>query len=179
MRRIEKRVVAINVLGALGYTAQLLAWTFFVSIVLMILIDSSLIQVPLNELDAMPVGEKGSPGTLSAVAYVVTGLVALVSVVIVICLPFLIGLWGSKFTRLLLRVTKLPIGHRELLVCKLIVLLLASLGMYIAGFVLPSEYSDVYAVLIGGAIAAVVTVLLFTLQHYCAKRLKITAEKTW
>lgn len=179
MKRFEKQAVLINGFGAFGYFILLLTWALFAAVVIMGLLNASVLQVPALDSVQVDAGRPEPSGALAASAYVVTGVMAIVSLAVVIVLPYLVGHWGSRLTRLLLRAAKSPLGHRSLFSTKLLLLLAASLGMFISGFFLPPENSEVYAVQLFGSVCAVVAIVLFMTQHILAKRLKIAIEKVW
>jgi len=179
MKRFEKRVIFINIFGAAGYLVLLLTWTLFASVVLMGLMDASVLHMPVVE-STQSEGSRPEPsGVLTVSAYVITGLAVLVSAAVVILLPYLVGRWGSKFVRICARLAKTPLGHRSMLSIKLLLLLAASMGMFIAGFFLPPENTEVFAVQLFGSVCAVVTVAFFSIQHLIAKRMKLKIEKVW
>lgn len=178
MKRVSKRIVIVNALGALGYVGLLVAWAFFVSIIIIVLIDASIVQPAPTQSVGLPV-EPASSGGATAIAYIVTVLAIIATIGVLMGLPYIAGRWGAKLTRLLLRFLKAPLGHRELLVCKLGLVLAASLGMYLTSLFTVPESSDSFAMPIGGAVIAVAATLVFTLQHWVAKKLSVQPEKTW
>ena len=179
MKRFEKRTILVNGFGALGYFILLLSWTLFAAIVIMGLLNASVLSVPVLESTQIDTGRPDPSGTLTVSAYIITGLAILATVAVVVVMPYLVGRWGSKLIRLILRAVKSPSTHRTVFSVKLVLLFIASIGMFAASFFLPPENAEVYAVQLVGSVCTILAIILFGAQHWLARRTKLAIEKVW
>jgi hypothetical protein len=175
-RKLQFRVVGVNILGTLGYMSSLAAWILFAAVLSVLFMGSTeVVFVPSG--DAI-VNESAIAGLSTAVAYLVTGVMVLVTLVLVVVLPYLIGKLSSLSLRWLFRLLRIVPTKRTVFFAKSIVVVLPLVGFFaIASTITPSMgFSAIY---IATVVAAAIALVLFTAQLIIARALQVPERLIW
>jgi len=180
MNKVPKPVAAINVCGAIGYMLLLAVWVLFAAVVVSLLLETAAGGGPidLSKVPESTVAKEPGP-TMVVASYVITAVMVLVCVGVVATLPYLIGKWGSRFTRVLMRLFRVDITRRQLFFVKCILTVLPLIGLLVVNFVIMPE-GMTFAALYGATVAlAMATIGLFFLQLWLARRFNVPVDRVW
>jgi hypothetical protein len=179
MKNIQKQVAVVNILGTVGYMLLVTVWAFFAAILLALLFDASA-GMGQPEVTQPPESETSGTGpVMVAASYVITGLVILVSVGIVVTLPYFIGKWGSRLLRGLMKLCRIDVTRRQLFFVKGIVVTAPLVGLLLVNLVIMPENVTFAAMYVATVILAAVSLALFFVQLLLARRFNIPVDKVW
>lgn len=180
MKSISRQVIIVNIFGASGYMLLCAAWAFFIAIAVALLIDPSIQALP-TDITQNPTNQNtdNSSPALIVAGYVIAALMAAVSVVVIVTLPYLIGKWGSKILRSLMKVLRIPYSQRQLFLTKSVLAVVPLIGLLIINGVFAPETITFAAVYVATVVVATLAIIVFFLQLLLARSLGVSADKTW
>lgn len=181
MKNILRREVVVNAFGAVGYTLLVAAWTFFLAVLLSSLFEAYASQGQSSGvLSPSPKPNPTSAGPVVVVAgYIITGLIAAVSLAIVATLPYFIGRWGSRILKAFMKLCRIDMTKRQLFFVKAILAILPLVGLMIMQFILRPE-DITFAAMYGGAVILSVLAITSSLtQTLLARRFKLAFDRLW
>lgn len=176
MKKVQPSVIVVNILGAIGYMLALTGWVLLASVLLTLLLAGSSVVVlePAERVADAP----SMVETSKLVAYSITGVVALVTIVLVAALPYFIGKWSSISLRWLLKLLRISSTKRHLFLAKSVVTTLPLVGFFVVTFfIIPSmTFSALYITTVATAILALI---FFLLQLIIARAMKLPGRLVW
>ncbi len=181
MKRILQPEVMVNLIGAVGYMVLVAAWTLFLAVLLSFWFDSYSAGQSGGILHPSPAKSVANPPSTAVwvAGYIITGLVVIVTVAIVAMLPYFIGRWGSRLVKALMKLCRIDMTRRQLLLVRGILATIPVMGlMFIYLFFRPDDIT--FAAMYGGTVAlSALTIGLFLLQTFLARRFKIDISRLW
>lgn len=180
MKKLFSAITTVNTFGAIGYMLLIAAWAFFAAVGVALLVDPSIRSLPSEVVQQSTVHTPTEPSPAVIVAsYALTGLVIVVSVFIIITLPYFIGKWGSRMVRCLMGVLKMSITRDRLFLVKSVLATLPLVGLMIIHFTLHPESITFGAMYVATVGVSVLSIGSFLLQQLVARRLKTPAGHIW
>lgn len=184
-RRWEyKKSSPSNLFGAFGYTIWLmsLALTIVVYFVWLAWESSGTLSPLLQERPSTPT--TGAPASVSLAAqiigYSITVLVTTVAIFVAVTLPYWIGRWSSRLLKRGMALLRVPERSLSLLWAKItIVTLVVCMSGAAAIWLFDSPLQDVALTALLAMSMALVSLVLFALQHYMAKVGRIDSAVLW
>lgn len=180
MKKLPKRIIAANSLGAAGYLLTLASWALFLAVLLLLLADSSVITVPTEVSQAAaPEVSSDIAGFARILSYALAVIAALVTVGIFITLPYFVGKYLSRgLRRLLLAVNIIP-TFRSVFVTKILTLAIPAVGFFAMNAALQPVSMTFAAISIAAFFATLLAITLFSLQLFVARYLRLNAKSIW
>lgn len=177
MKKLQPRVIGVNILGALGYMLVLLAWVLLAAVIAALVLERST-PVPLQPPEASTVQPAFSQ-LATGVSYIITAIMVVVTVGLVVLFPYLIGKWSSVVLRWILKTLRIAPTKRHLFLAKAIVTVLPLIGFFVVTLTLTTP-TIVFSVLyISSVVAAVLALGCFLLQLIIARALKLPERLIW
>ena len=180
MKKLSRADTIMNACGAIGYMLLLTTWALFAAILLALVFGASY-QPGATEVTqtVSPSSASESSAVLVAASYILTVVLVLVSIGIVMTLPYFVGKWGSRILRWLMRMTRIDITRRQLFFVKSILASLPLLGLLIVNFTLMPEEITLAAMYVATVSIGAVSITIFLLQLLLARRLNVPVEEVW
>jgi len=179
MKKIFGISSTVNILGAAGYVLLLASWVFFVTVTLVLALDPTMNSYPTGSVYSPPVSPS-APSPLTVVAgYLIAAVMAVLTIVILVALPYLVGKWGSRVLRRLMLIFNIPISRRQMFLMKSIIATLPLVGFMVINFMLVPQSFTFAAMYITTVALSVLSIGLFLVQLFVARRLKIPVERIW
>lgn len=181
MKKLLTPIIAVNALGAIGYVLLVAVWTFLIAIIFAFYVDSVITGQPMT-IDHSPTPAHTSTGAsiaLVVAGYAVTALVILVSIGVMVLLPYVIGKWGSRLLRRGMLLIGVKGSGQSLYLSKACIVTTPLLVLLVMNFFfVPGDmaYPLVYMFMV---LTAVIALVAFGLQHFLAKRLRVALQKVW
>ncbi len=178
---MRRKIVVANVFGAIGYMLLVAAWAFSLAVILAILFETTGVGQPSMPLE--PTKETvtaGSPSPVVMVAsYAITGLVVLVSLGILVTLPYFVGKWGARIVKGFMKLTRIDMTRKQLLLVKGCLAALPLLVLMVLQLALTPE-GIVFAAMFGATVAAsLLAIVAFLMQALLARRQKLSIDEVW
>lgn len=157
------------------------AWTFFAAIMIALMFDPSVRMIPTDIIQGSSVTTSGGTPSVAVVVagYVITAVIILISIGVVITLPYFIGKWCSRLLRRVMLAMKVSITKRQLFLTKCIFATLPLLGFMLVHFLLTPNSMTFAAMYMATVALSAGSIVAFLVQLLLARRLKIPAGKTW
>jgi hypothetical protein len=176
MKKLSPRVIAVNSIGTLGYMSSLLVWVLLATIVLALFLNG-LAVVPTQPGEIIST-QPESNSLATGVAYVVTGIMIVVTIAVLVFLPYFIGKLSSASLRWLLKVLHVIPTKQRLFLAKSIVTTVPLIGFFIINLLIsPSmTFSIIYIVTV---VAAAFALGCFLLQLIIARALHVPERSVW
>ena len=180
-RRVRKAFILVNSFGMVGYVCTLVAWTLFVAVILLIVMQSSVVTLPSEP--TIQSGGTGvateSPFAAKVFAYLITTVIVVLSVAIFVTLPYFIAKVGSRFLRRGLKMLHITPAKRNVFFAKCVVIIIPLLGFI--GITLGNDPVDmtIPAVHIATILAGLLAIGSFLLQIVIARSLDVPSRDVW
>jgi hypothetical protein len=179
-KRVRKALLLVNTFGAVGYLAMALAWLLFACVVLFLFMQSSVVTVPISSSAQEVVSSGGGDSlTLRIVAYAITVIMAAVTLFILFLLPYLIGKWGSRMMRHIMKWCRVEATRRNLFLTKGLVLIVPLIGFIILNFIYVPADMTIPTAHISTVFLALLSLACFLLQLVSARSLHIDIKHMW
>lgn len=177
MKKLQPRIIGVNILGALGYILVLLAWVLLATVVVpLVFEESAIVPVQPPEVStAQPMFSQLATG----VSYVITAIMVVVTFGLLVVFHYLIGKWSSVALRWMLKVLRIVPTKRHLFLAKAIVTVLPLIGFFIVTLILAVPTIVISTLYITSVIAAVLALGCFLLQLIIARALKLPERLVW
>ena len=180
MKKIFRAITTVNVFGAIGYMLLVASWAFFVAIVIALLLDPSVRTLPTDTMQSQAVPASGEPAPAVIVAsYAITVLVIIVSVFVLVTLPYFVGKWCARMIRRLLSILKVPITKGQLFLTKSILATLPLIGLMIINLTMAPESITFAAMYVSTVFLSAMSIAAFLIQLMITRRLKIPTDQMW
>jgi hypothetical protein len=179
-KRFQPRIVGVNVLGTIGYMFLLTAWVLLMAVIVALLMQRSIIVLPEVIIDTPPQpASMPISGLTVGFASVVTAIVVLVSMVILVVFPYLVGRWSSRVLRRLSILARISPTKRHMFLIKGLVASIPLLGFLIIALV-ARDVTLTFAIIYSATVAAsVIAILFFFVQLLIARALRLVVETIW
>jgi hypothetical protein len=178
--RVRKAVVLVNSLGAAGYLFLALAWVMFAMAALWLIVQSSITTLPVD-MATQPSSSVATTNNTATqiVTYSIGLVVVVVMVAFIISLPYLIGKWGSRVVRKLLRYFSITPGLRHVFLAKSLLAMVPLIGFVVIA--LRGEPADIALPLLHiiSIVMSVAALGCFLLQLWAARVLSLPAKDVW
>ena len=181
MKKIERRVIVVNIFGVVGYTLLMTTWALFVGLAVV-----SLFEISPASPETITCGSSSVAGSITepselliAFSYLFTAVVAIVTVGIFITFPYFLAKWLARTLRWGMDKLKIETSRRHLFLAKSILAtlpLLGFLGLSTMLELVDVLFSSVYIATVG---LTVIVIGSFLIQLVLARRLRVPAAKTW
>lgn len=177
----QKALLLVNALGALGYFTMILAWTLFVAVLLLIFTQSSVISLPSD----MPLTSTTSSAVtndavfLRIIAYLITAIMAVLTLGMLLLLPYFLGKWGAKVMRRLLVWSRVVETRRHLFFTKCLVIITPLVGFIVINLFYKSMDITIPAVHAAVIFLSLVSLGCFLLQLGSARSLNVNVRDMW
>lgn len=181
MKTIERRVIAVNIFGVIGYALLMTTWVLFVGMAMLSFFQTPPVVPEEVVGGGLSVGgNNAEPSQLIVVlGYVFAVLAAIVAIGILLTFPYFLAKWLARVLRWSMSKLKIETSRRHLFLAKGILATLPLLG-FLALSVTAEPVSMVFsAVYIATVCLSVITMVLFFTQLLLARRLRVFADKTW
>jgi len=176
MKKLSPRVIGVNIVGTIGYMSSLLAWVLLATIGLALFLNGMTV-VPMQPSEITSTQPEAN-GLATGAAYVVTGVMIVVTIAVLVLLPYFIGKLSSVSLRWLLKILRIPPTKRRLFLAKSIVTTLPLVGFFVINLLIsPSmTFSIIYIVTV---VAAAFALGCFLLQLIIARALHVPERSVW
>jgi hypothetical protein len=177
----RKALLFVNILGALGYFTMVLAWALFIAALLLLLAQSSVISLP----SGMPSESTASLSVtddavfLRIIGYLITIIMAVLTLGIVLLLPYFLGSWGAKTMRRLLAWFRVVETRRHLFFVKCFVIIAPLIGFIIINLFHEPIDMTIPAAHVATIVLSLVSLGSFLLQLGSARSLNIGVRDMW
>ncbi len=181
-RRVRKAFILVNSFGIIGYACTLVAWTLFIAIVLMLLMQSSVVTVPPETIlqEGSTTGAAAeSPAVAKVFAYIITAIIVVLSIAIFVALPYFIAKVGSRFLRRSLKLLHISPAKRNMFFAKCIATIVPLLGFVVITFLSEPVDMTIPAVHIATILAGLLAIGSFLLQIVIARALSVPSKDVW
>lgn len=178
--KTPKPIMLINICGALGYMFLLAVWTLFAAALLGVAFDAIEVSSSKEVIEIVdtPQGEASSPPAI-VVSYVFAAVLGLVSIGVVVTAPYLIGKWGSRLVRGLMRLAKVDRTHGQVFLVKGLLAALPLLGLLLIHFLRMPEAITFAALYVACVGLAIISLVCFLVQLFLARRFNIPVDEVW
>jgi hypothetical protein len=176
MKKLSPRVIGVNIIGTIGYMSSLLAWVLLATIALALFLNG-LTVLPAQPSEIVST-QPESNSLVTGMAYVVTGVMIVVTIAVLVLLPYFIGKLSSVSLRWLLKVLHITPTKRRLFLAKSIVTTVPLIGFFVVNLLIgPSMiFSIIYIVTV---VAAAFALGCFLLQLIIARALHVPERSVW
>jgi len=176
MKKLTLRTFGVNVLGTIGYMSSLLSWILLMTVLLALFLNGPAV-VPVESSETVAPGS-ALGGLATGAAYVVTAIMIIVTVAVLVLLPYFIGKLSSTSLRWLLGLLRMTPTKRHMFLAKSIVATIPLIGFFVVTlFIDPSmTFSIIYMVSVAAAGLALVC---FLLQLIIARTLHVPERSVW
>jgi len=173
---LSPRVIGVNIVGTIGYMSSLLAWILLATVMLALFLNGMTV-VPVQPSDVTPV-QPVFNGLTTGVAYIVTGIMIIVTIAVLVLLPYFIGKLSSVSLKWLLGILRVSPTKRGLFLAKSIVTTVPLVGFFVINLLIsPSmTFSIIYIVTV---VAAAFALGCFLLQLIIARALHVPERSVW
>ena len=181
MIKIPKRIVLVNIFGTLGYLMVVFAAVLFVSVVIMGVMQSPFAPsiTDGNSVSKVPTPAGGSSVISAVIAYSITALLVVVTFVVFVALPYMIGLVSSKLLRKALKLAKIHPSRRHLFLAKGCATTLPLLGFFVYSMTMATVDMMFSAIYITAVVVTVLALISFCIQAVLARSLTIPDKAIW
>lgn len=182
MRKISKRVLVTNAFGTFGYGLVIFSWLLFIGVLFLLLWQDSSFYTPVNEVvpgSEVTPGSGNMAGLATGIGYMVAAIMALISLGIIIVLPYFVGKISSKWLKLAMKHLKVEPSKRHLFLMKCCVAAMPLLGFFVVSLLYGEITMTVALVHIATIITGVLAMVLFLVQLLLARRFKVSFTQLW
>lgn len=180
-KRIRKALFLVNTFGAVGYFLMALAWTFFASAVLLLLMQSSVISGPTDVglQDGAAQATGGGTMFIYIIAYGVTIIMGVLTLAIVLLLPYLIGKWGARAMRRLLGLCRIALSRQNLFLAKGLMNMVPLIGFIVLNLLYEPIDMTIPSVHVATIFLSLLSLGMFVAQLLAARSLAIAVKDMW
>lgn len=177
MRARSKRIAIVNAFGALGYMCLLIAWVMVASIIFLMMVDSNLIvtTLPMENQVAAPLPQSM---VLSIAEWLLTGLMVILTLAILIFLPYFVGKGGSRLLRKALSIFHITHTRTHILLAKAFASAVPPVCFATLTF-FGMQGAAVVPLYVAVFLSSCISLLFFAIQHSLATHFKIPVAKNW
>ncbi len=180
MSELTKRMTVINTVGSVGYMLLAATWAFFAAIVVALIFDASSKLNPEISMRSVALSTPHEASiTITVLSYVLAAAILVVTIAILVTLPYLIGKWGSRLVRWLMRLLHIDITLTQLFLVKGLLATLPLSALIIINVIFLPESVTFATMYIATVAVAVTAIGLFLVQLLLARRLGVSPDKTW
>ena len=180
MKKIFRAVTTVNVFGAIGYMLLVASWAFFLAIIIALLLDPSVRTLPTDIVQSQATPTPKGPSLAVIVAsYAITALAVMVSLFVLVTLPYFVGKWCARMIRRLMTMLKIAITTGQLFLMKSMLATLPLIGLMIINFTLVPESVTFAAMYVATVGLSALSIGSFLVQLLIARRLKIPTDQVW
>lgn len=177
MKKLMLRVVGVNILGTIGYMSSLFSWVLLAAVIVALVLSGSTV-VPAEQVDPTP-AQSTPNGLATGIAYVVTGVMIIITIAVFILLPYFIGKCSSASLRWLLGILRVAPTKRHMFLAKSIVATLPLVGFFVVTLLLTSPSMTFSIIYIVAVAAAAFALVCFLLQLIIARAMHIPERSIW
>lgn len=178
VKRMRARVIGVNSAGAAGYVLALGVWVLLASVIVMLTLGGAASPEPAT-LGETPAETTSFSELATGVSYVVAAIMTVVSITVLVLLPYWVGKIGSGFLYWIVKRLKIAPTNQHILMAKGIAIALPLVGLWIVTVVageLPIALAMTYIAAVAMATAAL---LLFLLQLMLGRLLRVPSDTVW
>ncbi len=180
MNKLLGRIAMVNTVGAVGYMLLLAVWAFFAAIVTALVFDASSKLNPEVPLQSVSLPTPHEPSMIiTAVGYVLAVAVLILTIAILVTLPYLIGKWGARLVRRLMAITHIDITLTQIFLVKGLLATIPLAVLIVINLVLTPESITFATMYVATVALAALSIGLFLVQLLLAQRLRIAVDETW
>lgn len=178
MKKLVTKVGLINSVGTVGYLIGVLGWLLLASIVVMLLVASNIIVTPQDT--TVITDTSTQPATPLVVgSYLLTGIMVIVTIGVLVTLPYLIGKWSSRLMRRILKIVRIAESRNSLFLTKCI-----AVSLPMIGFLGIQLWLDPGTIVFGAlhaftVVTAILAIVCFVIQLLFARRFKLSGSSIW
>ena len=172
MRRI------VNIFGAIGYSLLIFSYTIIFGVLAMWIIQGGHLEIigvsPVSDSSIQAVSRESTNPTFfwQVLTYTLSICMALVTLFILVTLPYWLGRGGSRVLKRIIRYCQYPVTLNNLLMAKILASSLCAALAVICGFM----KIDVVVILVLLSVT-LLALLIFLIQHYLAKTSEVVEPK--
>jgi hypothetical protein len=179
--RVRKAIVLVNTFGAVGYLLLLLCVVFFVAALAWLFLQSS--AIPLSGEEIVTPGAYDGPSQISpvgmSIAYIAAGIVAFLSLLLVILFPYFIGKWCAKIVRHLMKSLRIPLTRRNAFLTKGMLAMIPLVGFIGLNIVYEAPDITIPTLHIAAIVTSLLSIGCFLLQVYISRSLNVSVRDSW
>lgn len=181
MRKISKRVLVTNAFGTIGYGLTIFSWLLFIGVLFLLLWQDSSFYTPVNQV--VSGSQEASDPTMSTLAagvgYAIAAVMAVISLGIIVVLPYFVGKLSSKGLKMAMKHLKVEASKRHLFLMKCCVAALPLLGFFVVSLLYGEVDLTIALVHIATVATGVLAMVLFLVQLLLARHLKVSFAQLW
>lgn len=180
MKKLTKKLLAVNTFGTLGYMLTLLSWLLFLGVIVLLWGQNAMIGVSPQPIEYNEGTGPAEPSSLlTGVGFSVTAIIIVISMIVVVVLPYFIGKIGSKGTRRLMKLLKITESKRHLFFTKCSLATLPLLGFFIIATVFSPADITIPAVHVATIVSSLLAMGCFLIQLVLSRRLHSSYDTLW
>ncbi len=180
MNKLPKRIAMVNTIGAVGYMLLLAVWAFFAAIIIALVFDASSRLNPEVPVQSISLPAPTEPSmAVTVVGYVLAVAVLILTIAILVTLPYFIGKWGARFVRRLMAITHIDVTLTQVFLVKGLLATLPLSALIVINLVMMPDSITFAAMYVATVALAAFAIGLFLVQLLLARRLRIAVDKTW
>lgn len=182
MRKISRRVLVTNAFGTIGYGLTIFSWLLFIGVLFLLLWQDSSFYTPVNQI--VPSSQEGSGDpSMSALAtgigYVVAAVMAVISLGIIIALPYFVGKVSSRGLKLAMKHLKVEPSKWHLFLMKCCVAVVPLLGFFVVSLLYAEVDLTIALTHIATVAIGVLAMVMFLVQLLLARHFKVSFTQLW
>lgn len=178
MKKLAIKTGLVNTIGTLGYLILMLGWLLLAVVIMILLVASSVIVIPP---DTSQVIVSSAPAATPIVigSYILTAIMVIVTIGVIVTLPYFIGKWSSRQLRRFMQAIRLVETRRTLFLTKCVVAVVPLFGFLLIQLFLDPGTMTFGTLHIATIVTAVLAIACFGFQLVLARRLRLSSSAMW